>query len=236
MPAGLERARGFLLAVIDCLSQDSARGGVLVSEARTVSCYSSAMHTASPTGALVARPASDGDLGDVLSMIDDFVKDHPARSHPRSREGLRGAFLGERAVAELVVAEWRGAVVGMVEWRRIYDMFWNMHGGHAEFLYVRPHARGRGVALSIMTTVCARVRACGGEFLYGSGTAETTPLYARVMIPSGQSTDCHLSGEAFATMADLAGRPVRDMVRSLPTPELNRQPARPRPLATTPGT
>ena len=123
MPAGLERARGFLLAVIDCLSQDSARGGVLVSEARTVSCYSSAMHTASPTGALVARPASDGDLGDVLSMIDDFVKDHPARSHPRSREGLRGAFLGERAVAELVVAEWLGkgeiAFVGHGPYRRI---------------------------------------------------------------------------------------------------------------------
>ncbi len=127
-----------------------------------------------------------------------------------------------------IAADWRGRVVGMAQWRRVYDMFWDMYGGQAEFLYVRPDARGRGVALAIMTTVCSRVRASGGEFLYGSGNAETTPLYERVMVAGGQSTDCHLSGEAFAVMADLAGRPVRDMVRNLPAPALNRQPVRPR--------
>jgi GNAT superfamily N-acetyltransferase len=197
-------------------------------EASRRACYSLAVTEARPH-ALLARAATEQDLDEVASMVDDFVKDHPARSHPRSREGLRSAFFGDRRVAELVVAEWRGRVVGMAQWRRVYDMFWDMYGGQAEFLYVRPHARGRGAALALGATICARVRASGGQFLYGSGTATTTPLYERVMIAGGQTTECHLSGEAFATLADLAGRSVRDMVRNLPAPELNRQPVRPRP-------
>jgi hypothetical protein len=39
------------------------------------------------------------------------------------------------------------------------------------------------------------------------------------------SRECFLSGKGFQVMADLAGLPVREIVRRLPAPELSRQPA-----------
>lgn len=174
---------------------------------------------------LTVRPAREADLDEVEDMVNDFVKGHPAEKHTRSRSALREAYFGEAPVANLVVAVHDGRVVGMGQWTRIYDMFWSMYGANAEWLYVRPEYRGRGVVVAIVAEVCAQVRRAGGAFLYGGGGEDVERLYERVAI-GGPTNACHLSAEAFQVFADLAGLTPREIVRRLPSQELNRVRAR----------
>jgi GNAT superfamily N-acetyltransferase len=170
---------------------------------------------------LTVRLARETDLDDVEEMVNDFVKGHPAEKHPRSRSALRAAYFGNAPVASLVVATRKGRVIGMGQWTLIYDMFWGMYGANVEWLYVRPEYRGHGVAVAIVAEICAQVRHAGGEFLRGGGDDEVERLYERVAI--GRLThECHVSAEAFQVLADLAGLTPREIVRRLPSPELNR--------------
>lgn len=105
------------------------------------------------------RDARLTDLDAIEDMISDFVKGHPAESHRRSREALQRAYFGDPPVAHLLVAERDGRIVGMGQWRLIHDMFWGFFGAEAEWLYVRPECRGSGIALAIVTRICAQARA-----------------------------------------------------------------------------
>jgi GNAT superfamily N-acetyltransferase len=175
---------------------------------------------------MIIRDGELGDLDAIAEMLEDFVSTHPAKSHPRSRDKLCEALFGAQPVAHVLVAVQRERVVGMVQWWRIFEMFWGAFGGKAEWLYVRPEARGRAVAAILGAEVCARVRAAGGEFLYaGSNEPSVTSLYDRVTHSWPERTHA-LSSEAFQRVADLAGASARDIVRNLPSPELNRVAAR----------
>jgi hypothetical protein len=85
---------------------------------------------------LFIRRATADDTVEIERMVADFAKGHPAEHHPRASSALRAAYFGERPVAHLLVAERRGEIVGMAQWRLIYDMFWSMFGAQAEWLYV----------------------------------------------------------------------------------------------------
>lgn len=174
----------------------------------------------SPGRILMVRKAMESDLDDIEEMVDDFVKGHPAQDQPRPRAKLREAYFGSSPVAHLVVAVANGRAVGMAHWTFIYEMFWGIYGGSVEWLYVRPKSRGTGIVAAIVAQVCSEVRAAGGEFLYGGGGDEVEPLYERAAIGS-PTHHCHLSAEAFQVFADLAGKPSRDIVRGLPSRELN---------------
>jgi len=176
---------------------------------------------------LIVRRAVEGDLEAIEEMVADFVKGHPAENTSRPRAALRDAYFGPAPVANLVVAVEGGRVVGMGQWTRIYEMFWGVYGANVEWFYVRPKSRGRGISAAIVAEICSQVRQAGGDFLYGGGGDEIEPLYERVAI-GWPTNSCHVSAEAFQVLADLAGRSPRDIVRGLPTPEMNRVPARAR--------
>lgn len=167
-----------------------------------------------PPPSLVVRPAVDDDLEAISEMLADFVRGHPAEHHPRPREALRAAYLGAHPVARLFVAVRADRVIGMGQWSRIFEMFWAMHGGRPEYLYVRPEARGLGVAAAIIAAICDDVRRAGGAYLWAAYADDVAPLYERFAIAS-DARECHLSGEAFQRFADLAGQPVRTIVRNL---------------------
>ena len=186
------------------------------------------MVTGRSDAGLVLRRAVEEDLDEVIEMLDDFVRGHPAASHARPRAALRDAYFGDAPVARLFVAVRRSEIVGMAQWWRIIDMFWAMQGGHAEYLYVRPSVRGLGVGAAIIATICDDIRRCGGVFLRGGADrSDVARLYERVAL-GGPTRECHVSAEAFQVFADLAGRSPRDIVRGLPAPALNREPPRPR--------
>ncbi len=175
------------------------------------------------------RLAGEGDASALVDMVDDFVRGHPAENHPRTEQAVRAAYFGASPVAEVIVAEWNGDVVGMIQWARIFDMFWSMFGGLVEWLYVRPRARGLGLSAAMLAMASRRVRDSGGEFLYGSGGEKTASIYARLASASGTTMGYYLSAEGFQQAADLAGQPPRRIVRNFPSPALSRVPPRPRP-------
>lgn len=177
---------------------------------------------------LVVRPAVEADLEQIAEMVQSFVAGHPAEFHARPLSQLREAYLSDRPVAQLLVAIKAERIVGMGQWTRMYDMFWSMFGGDIEWLYVRPEARGTGIPAAIVAEICRQVRLAGGELLRGGADgADIAALYERAAI-GWPTRACYLSAEAFQAFADLAGLPAREIVRRLPSPELNRTPARPR--------
>jgi GNAT superfamily N-acetyltransferase len=181
-----------------------------------------------PSG-ITIRVALEGDALALADMVNGFVRGHPAENHPRPEQALRAAYFGADPVAEIIVAEWRGEVVGMLQWTRTFDMFWSMFGGLVEWLYVRPHARGLGLSPAMLAMASRRVRDAGGEFLHGSGGERMTSLYSRLASASGTTQGYYLSAEGFQQAADLAGRRPRQIVRDFPSPALSSVPARPRP-------
>ena len=177
--------------------------------------------------ALHVRAGCEADLADVAAMMEDFVKGHKAEHHPRPLAKLRSALFGDAPVAHLLVATRHGRIVGMVQWMLFFDMFWATYGARPEWLYVQREVRGLGIAAALIAEVCAQARRHGAEFLHGGGSDEVSRLYERSAIGSA-TRECFLSAEAFQQLADLAGAPVREIVRGLPAPDLNRVAARPR--------
>jgi len=173
---------------------------------------------------LTIRRATANDAEELERMVADFVKGHPAEHHPRSSKALCVAYFGEHPVAHLLVAERGGEIVGMAQWRLIYDMFWGMFGAEAGWLYVKPRYRGSGIVAALVARLCSQASEAGAKFLQGGGGDGPSRLYERVAI--GQSDRaCHLSGKAFQIFAMLDGLPVREIVRCLPSKELGLQPA-----------
>lgn len=172
---------------------------------------------------LSIRRATADDAIEIENMVAEFVKGHPAEHHPRASSALRAAYFGERPVAHLLVGERRGEIVGMVQWRLIYDMFWGMFGAQAEWLYVKPRYRRSGIVAALVARLCSEASEAGAKFVQGGGGDGPSRLYERVAI--GQSDRvCHLSGKAFQVFATLDGLPVREIVRRRPAKELGRQP------------
>jgi GNAT superfamily N-acetyltransferase len=183
---------------------------------------------------VTVRSATEADLNEIADMVQGFVVGHPAEFHPRPVTRLREAYFGAAPVAHLLVARKGPHIVGMGQWTRMYDMFWAMFGGDVEWLYVRPEARGLGIPAAIIAEICRQVRLEGGELLRGGADGDAiAALYERVAIGWRVSTGA-LSGEAFQICADLAGLSPREIVTSLPAPELNRTPALPRETACNP--
>lgn len=181
-----------------------------------------------PSNAILVRPALEADLSEIAGMLEDFVAGHPARAHPRPLSRLREAYFDADPVACLLVATRDSRVVGMAQWKRTYDMFWAMFGGAVEWLYVRPEARGLGIPAALTAEICRQIRNAGGEFLTGvAEAAANSALYERVAM-GWPSRTCYVSGEGFQSFADLAGMPLREIVRRLPSPDLSRMPAQPR--------
>lgn len=171
---------------------------------------------------LSIRRATANDALEIERMVADFVRGHPAEKHPRAPDALRAAYFGERPVAHLLVAERRHEIVGMAQWRLIYDMFWGMFGAQAEWLYVKPQHRGSGIVAALIARACSEASDAGAKFVQGSGGDKPSRLYERVAI--GQSDRaCHLSGKAFQVFAALDGLPARQIVRRLPAKELGLQ-------------
>jgi len=165
--------------------------------------------------ALSIRRATAGDVVETERMVADFDQGHPAENHPRSRDAMRAALFGENPVAHLLVAERRNEIVGMVQWRLIFDIFWSMFGAQADWLYVKPRRRGSGIVAALVARLCAEAAQAGAEFVQGSGGEGPSRLYERVAIGHADRT-CHLSAQAFQAFAALDGLPVRDIVRRLP--------------------
>jgi Acetyltransferase (GNAT) family len=175
---------------------------------------------------VIVRRATANDAAALSSLIDGFASGHPAALHRRPMETMRDAFFGDGSLRQVLLAERNGTAIGFGIWRKTFDLFWSMYGGQGIGLYVRPLHRSSGAALSLITAMCAEIQAQGGRFLETSYDPDLAKLYERVGVGRPERA-CHISSMAFATLAGLAGKSGREIVRGLPDKSLNfnRRPA-----------
>jgi GNAT superfamily N-acetyltransferase len=169
------------------------------------------------------RHAEPSDAFALARLLRKYLQErHP--EHPgATADQLRQDVLSEASSHRVLLAEKGGEAIGFIAWDPVYDMHWAAKGVHVADLYVVPSFRGHGVALALLTGLCAEGRRGGAAFLRGSSfdrNSVTGRFYERIAV-SFDSAECHCGGRAFQHLADLHGSPIRVLARCLPPREWN---------------
>ena len=107
-----------------------------------------------------ARP----DVPELLELIRELAEFEKLLDQVSADEAtLSEALFGPGRVAESVLAEMNGEIVGFAVFFHNFSTFLGRAGLHLEDLYVRPHARGKGVGGSLIRFVAKTAvdRRCG---------------------------------------------------------------------------
>lgn len=100
----------------------------------------------------------------ILTFIQELAEYEKAGDQAVATEAdLRETLFGPRPYAEVVIAELEGEPVGFALFFHNYSTWLGRPGLYLEDIYVRPHARGRGVGKRLFTYLIdlARERRCG---------------------------------------------------------------------------
>ena len=119
---------------------------------------------ATPVAGLVFRFATREDVPVLIEMIRELAEFEHLLDAVTAEEGtLTEELFGERKVAEAVIAELYGEPVAFAVFFHNFSTFVGRAGLWLEDLYVRPHARRKGIGRALITFV-ARIaveRNCG---------------------------------------------------------------------------
>jgi GNAT superfamily N-acetyltransferase len=169
------------------------------------------------------RRAVSEDAPVLARLLKQYLQErHPDHPGATATELRRDLFSGT-ASQRVLLAERGGEVIGFVAWDPVYDMHWAAAGAQVADIYVLREFRGQGIALALLCGLCAEAGRDGAVFLRGGGfdrSSATGRFYERVAV-GVDSAECHCAGRAFRHLADLHGRPIREMVRSIPPREWN---------------
>ncbi|MEQ6903224.1 GNAT family N-acetyltransferase [Nocardioides sp. YIM 152588] len=116
-----------------------------------------------PDGIRVAGPDDVPDLLRLIHALAAYERDPDAVVN--TEEKLDTWLFGPDAVAEALVAEFDGRVVGMALWYRSYSTWTGVPGAYLEDLFVEEEHRGRGFGKAFFTALAAIVVARGYERL-----------------------------------------------------------------------
>jgi GNAT superfamily N-acetyltransferase len=117
-----------------------------------------------PVPGLYLRHAVRQDTAALLRLIRELAEFEQLSDEVRADEAtLEQSLFGANSVAEAVLAELEGEVVGVAVFFHNFSTFLGRAGLHLEDLYVKPHARGRGVGRCLISFVAkiAVERNCG---------------------------------------------------------------------------
>src|SRR4051812_33318695 len=113
---------------------------------------------------LTIRHADRADVSVLLSMIRELAEFEKLLDHAQANETeLADELFGATRVAEALIADLDGEAVGFAVFFHNFSTFMGRKGLYLEDLYVRPHARRRGVGRALITFVAklAVERRCG---------------------------------------------------------------------------
>jgi GNAT superfamily N-acetyltransferase len=112
----------------------------------------------------VIRPATEQDVPIILDLIKQLAAyERLADRVSATEQRLRETLFGERPAAEVLLASLEGETVGFAVFFTNYSTFLAKPGLYLEDLFVKPHARGKGIgkALLVRLAKIAVERECG---------------------------------------------------------------------------
>ena len=169
------------------------------------------------------RLAAAGDAVGLEGLIRAYLDESYPGHLGTSAATLRRDVLSGVSTQRVLLAARSDRLSGFIAWDAVYDLHWAARGAQIADLYVVPPARGLGIALELLATLCGISAAEGAVFVRGGAydRQSTRAFYSRVAIVEPTTGETHLSARAFRHMATLAGQPARAIARALPPIEWN---------------
>jgi GNAT superfamily N-acetyltransferase len=154
---------------------------------------------------LYLRFVSREDIPQLLALIRELAEFEKLLDQVSADEAtLAEALFGPNRVAESVLAELNGEIVGFAVFFHNFSTFLGRAGLHLEDLYVRPHARGKGVGGSLIRFVAkiAVARRCGRlEWSVLDWNTRALDFYRRLgAVPMSDWTVQRVTGEALGRL------------------------------------
>ncbi|WP_337171215.1 GNAT family N-acetyltransferase [Gemmatimonas aurantiaca] len=162
------------------------------------------------TTSLHIRPATAQDVSTIRELIEGLA-DYERLRHEciATDDLLRDALFGERPYAEVIIAEWEGAVAGFALFFHNFSTFLARPGIYLEDLFVPPAFRGRGIgkALLVRLAALAMERRCGRlEWSVLDWNVDAIGFYEKLGArPQDEWTVYRVAGDALTQLA--AGGP-----------------------------
>jgi GNAT superfamily N-acetyltransferase len=109
-------------------------------------------------------PARESDTPVILELIRGLAEYEKLSHAVKATEArLRETLFGEQPAAEVLLAYLGGECAGLALFFQNYSTFLAQPGIYLEDIYVKPHARGKGLGLALLIRIAriAEERGCG---------------------------------------------------------------------------
>lgn len=152
------------------------------------------------------RPVIEQDVPLVLQLIRELAEYEKLSHEVEASESLlREHLFGPRPVAEAMIAELDREPVGFALFFHNFSTFLGRPGIYLEDLFVRPHARGKGVGRALLTEIAklAVQRKCGRlEWAVLDWNEPAIGFYNTLgAVPMDQWTMFRVTGDALSKLA-----------------------------------
>lgn len=155
---------------------------------------------------LVLRAATRADVPHIRALIEGLADYEKLRHECIATDALlERTLFGERAYAEVVMAEWEGAVSGFALFFHNYSTFLARPGIYLEDLFVRPEFRGKGIGKALLMHLAqlAVARDCGRlEWSVLDWNVDAIGFYTKLGArPNEEWTVYRVTGDALTQLA-----------------------------------
>jgi GNAT superfamily N-acetyltransferase len=155
---------------------------------------------------LTLRRATVADVPVIRELIEGLAEYEKLRHECQATDdALTATLFGERAYAEVVLAEWEGEVAGFALFFHNYSTFLARPGIYLEDLFVRPALRGHGIGKALLQHLAqlAVARGCGRlEWSVLDWNVDAIGFYTALGArPQDEWTVYRVTGEALARLA-----------------------------------
>lgn len=154
-------------------------------------------------------PATPAEAAVILEMIKGLAE-YEKLSHVvvATEQQIRDTLFGPKPAAEVLLAESNGEWVGFALFFSTYSTFLAQPGLYLEDLYVKPHARGRGVGKALLTEL-AKIAVARGygrvEWAVLDWNAPSIGFYKKLgAVPMDEWTTYRLTGSELRKLANPA--------------------------------
>ncbi len=159
----------------------------------------------SPTS-LRLRPATESDVPVIRELIEGLAEYEKLRHECVATDALlHRTLFGANPYAEVVLAEWEGAVAGFALFFHNYSTFLARPGIYLEDLFVRPDCRGHGIGTALLAHLAqlALARDCGRlEWSVLDWNVDAIGFYTKLGArPQDEWTVYRVTGDALTQLA-----------------------------------